>query len=75
MGLLWSGYTLIFWGYCQIKGYDISLRDIVQPTHYKGNWPPKLIVDPADRETAKVAPGQHPGDAPWSYPHGGGQEA
>lgn len=74
MGLLWSGYSLIFWGYTRIKGYDMSLADIFVPAHFKHSWPPPLIVDPADRETAQVAPGQHPGDAPWTYPHGNGPE-
>lgn len=74
-GMLWSGYTLLFWGWCRIKGYDIGLADIVIPKHYKGSWPPKLIDDGANPMGGPghngVAPGDHPGDAPWSYPHGG----
>lgn len=72
MGLLWGGYTLTFWGFCLVKGYAIGIADIVIPGHYKGKWPPKLVVDPGSQEHAQVAPGQHPGDAPYTYPHGGG---
>lgn len=72
MGMLWAGYTLLMWGYTRVKGYDISLPELVIPGRYKGPWPPKKVVDPADREKAGVAPGQHPGDAPYTYPHGNG---
>lgn len=40
MGLAWLGYSLIFWGYCEIKGYDISLVQIMIPGKYTGSWPP-----------------------------------
>lgn len=71
MGMLWGGYTLTLWGYCLLQGYAIGIADLVIPKHYKGKWPPEKVVDPADVKP-QVAPGEHPGDAPWSYPHGGG---
>jgi hypothetical protein len=40
MGLLWGSYTLMFWGYTLIKGYDISIEQIVIPGKYTGTWPP-----------------------------------
>jgi len=61
-GLLWSGYTLLFWGFCQIKGYDISIKEIVVPKAWDGKWPPKLIDDGGSDATAKVNPKDHPGD-------------
>lgn len=74
-GLLWSGYTLLFWGWCRIKGYDIGLGQIVIPKKWTGAWPPPLIDDSPDPMGGPshngVAPGDHPGDAPWSYPNGG----
>lgn len=74
-GLLWSGYTLLFWGFCQIKGYDLSLSEIVIPGRWDGKWPPPLIKDDANPMGGPghngVAPGDHPGDMPWTYPHGG----
>jgi hypothetical protein len=91
-GILWSGYTLLFWGFCKIKGYDIGLADIVMPKHYKGKWPPPLIDDgesasgpyggqlgggPGNpsRGGNGVAPGDHPGDMPWTYPPDKGTSA
>jgi hypothetical protein len=41
MGLGWLGYALMWRGYSMVKGYDLSLSEIVSPTHYyKGAWPP-----------------------------------
>lgn len=65
MGLLWGGYSLLLWGYCQVRGYDISLTDLVVPGRYTGKWPPPLIQDSA---TPQVDPNQHPGDMPNTYP-------
>ncbi|AGS73936.1 hypothetical protein [Streptomyces collinus] len=72
MGLLWGGYTLLFWGFCKIKGYDIGLGEIVIPGKWDGHWPPPLVKDDAPSPMGGpghngVAPGDHPGDAPWSY--------
>lgn len=78
-GMLWGGYTLLFWGWCQIKGYDITLGEIVIPKRFKGTWPPKLIDDSANPMGGPghngVAPGDHPGDMPWTYPQDKGSSA
>lgn len=75
MGMLWAGYTLTFWGYCLIRGYKIGVLDIVVPGHYGGDWPPPLVTDPGSKTPDPgAAPGTHPGDEPWSYPHGSGPE-
>lgn len=43
MALGWASYTLILWGYCLVKGYNISVVQLVNPTHvYAGKWPPNL---------------------------------
>lgn len=80
MGLLWSGYTLILWGYCQLQGYDVSITELVVPGRFKGKWPPPLIKSDADASDEALKkgrehpegnpdPGQrHPGDMPWTYP-------
>jgi hypothetical protein len=65
-GLLWSGYTLMFWGWCKVKGYDITLGEIVIPKHFTGTWPPPLVKDTADQQP-KVNPKDHPGDQPWTW--------
>jgi hypothetical protein len=74
-GMLWGGYTLLFWGWCKLQGYDISLTEIVVPKKWDGKWPPKLIDDSANPMGGPghngVAPGDHPGDMPWTYPHDG----
>lgn len=66
--MLWSGYTLLFWGFCQIKGYDISIKDIVVPGSWDGKWPPPLYDDSKSGPEPGVKPGDHPGDMPWTYP-------
>lgn len=72
-GLLWGGYTLLFWGFCQIKGYDISIKEIVVPKAWDGTWPPKLINDGSET-TAKVNPKDHPGDQGYNNdPNYGGE--
>jgi hypothetical protein len=46
MGLIWGGYTAGLYGYCLVRGYDISFRQLVSPTAwYSGAWPPPLIAD------------------------------
>jgi hypothetical protein len=40
MGLLWGGYTLMFWGYTTYQGYQITLPEIVIPGRWRGSWPP-----------------------------------
>lgn len=49
MGLAWIGYATGFWGYCLIRGYNLSFMDVASPVHYylgakasrPGTWPPK----------------------------------
>lgn len=46
-GVLWVGYAVGFTGYCWVKGYNLSFREIVFPTgFYTGQWPPGLVNDP-----------------------------
>lgn len=41
----WFGYGLASWGYCLVKGYDISLGTWLDPIHpYNGPWPPAAQV-------------------------------
>lgn len=66
MGLLWAGYTGGLWGYCLVKGYDISFRDLVSPTGwYSGPWPPPTITDPS-----VILPGGTPGPGIKPLPPG-----
>ena len=44
--LLWSGYSGGLWGWCLLRGYDVTLGQLVSPAHpYSGGWPPKPIPD------------------------------
>lgn len=42
----WLGYTVGLYGYCLVKGYNLSFGELVHPkNYYKGSWPPPLIPD------------------------------
>jgi hypothetical protein len=63
MGITWAGYTLTLWGYCLVKGYDITLSDLVNPVNVY-RWPatpppipPTQILPTSKRKAAKSAGG------------------
>ncbi len=35
VGLVWAGYALSMWGYCLVRGYDVSFRDVFR-TQWQG---------------------------------------
>lgn len=39
-GLAWASYTAMFWGWSMVKGYNLTLGQIVSPKPYSGAWPP-----------------------------------
>jgi len=39
MVLLWGSYTVVFWGWTLVKGYDLPLTTIVKPSAYAGACP------------------------------------
>lgn len=48
MLLMWAGYSVSLWGWCLLRGYDVTLGQLMSPTHPYGSgkgqpWPPKLI--------------------------------
>ena len=44
MVVIWGAYAVGSWGYCLLRGYDVSFRSWVSPLHpYAGPWPPALI--------------------------------
>lgn len=46
IALGWGGYATAFWGYSLIKGYNLSVGQIMSPTsYYKGTWPPAQVSD------------------------------
>lgn len=54
MGLAWGSYTLMFWGYVNLKGYQLGILDIIVPGRYKGSWPPPLVGAPAPDNSANT---------------------
>ena len=50
IGTLWIGYFLGLWGYCLVRGYNISPKELLSST-----WPPDQISD-LERAAPKTAP-------------------
>jgi hypothetical protein len=40
VGLIWVSYAVGMWGYCLIRGYDVTLLQLVKPAVWTGTWPP-----------------------------------
>jgi hypothetical protein len=54
MGIVWAGWALGLYGFCLIRGYDVTLGQLVNPVNiYSGGWPPPFINDPS-----VILPGQ-----------------
>jgi hypothetical protein len=46
MLLVWVGYSLGLEGWCLFRDYDVTLGQLMSPTHpYAGPWPPAKIPD------------------------------
>jgi hypothetical protein len=46
MGLGWLGYSLGLWGWSLLRGYNVTLGQLMSPVHpYSGAWPPPLLPD------------------------------
>lgn len=46
MGLGWLGYALGLWGWSLLRGYNVTLGQLMSPIHpYAGAWPPALLPD------------------------------
>lgn len=40
----WSDYLVGLWGYCLLRGYDVTIAELANPLHpYAGKWPPPQI--------------------------------
>ena len=37
-GLGWLGYSVSLWGYCLVRGYDVTLAELMNPVHVFA-WP------------------------------------
>jgi hypothetical protein len=50
MLLTWAGYSVGLWGWCLLRGYDVTLGQLMSPTHPYGSgkgqgWPPQAMPD------------------------------
>jgi hypothetical protein len=44
MGLGWLGYALGLWGWSLLRGYNVTLGQLMSPLHpYSGAWPPAAL--------------------------------
>jgi len=65
MLVAWMSYASAWWGYSLIKGYNLSLLEIIGPVnYYSGTWPPaeagNSVIIP-DGTTASLANGEGTG--------------
>lgn len=79
MLLSWAGYSLGLWGWCLIRGYDVTLGQLMSPTHPYGSgkgqtWPPPLmspnVIFPG-KNTGASAPAAAPGQGSGTASAGG----
>lgn len=69
-GILWSGYTLCWWGWSTLKGCRVGFSNLTVPGRYHGCDAP-LDADKIDPDTQfKPAPGAGP---TGTTPGAGGQ--
>lgn len=50
MLIVWAGYSVSLWGWCLLRGYDVTLGQLMSPMHPYGSgkgekWPPKRLPD------------------------------
>jgi hypothetical protein len=54
IGITWLGYAIFMRGYTMVKGYNLSLGDLLSPSdYYKGKWPPPTAPDTVIFPTGK----------------------
>lgn len=59
IGLMWGAYTLGLYGYCLIKGYDITLLQLLKPT-----WPPVSTIKAGGKIASPGSTVPDPGTPP-----------
>lgn len=58
----WVGYSLSFWGYSLVRGYNLSFTDIFSPSKfYSGTWPPTIAPNTTIFPNGSSAPSSSAG--------------
>lgn len=62
MLLTWAGYSVGLWGWCLIRGYNVTLGQLMSPAHPYGSakgqaWPPPLM------SPNQIFPGKNTGES------------
>lgn len=52
IGIVWIGYATGFWGYCLIRGYNVTPKQMLSPS-----WPPGSTKGTPAPSTSNKAPG------------------
>lgn len=65
---VWADYSVGLWGWCLLRGYDLTFGQLVSPLHpYQGPWPPPQIspgqIFPGGSQAAQP-PGTKPAPVP-----------
>ena len=44
IALIWGGYAVSLWGFCLVRGINVTFGQLVNPVHvYSGAWTPGSI--------------------------------
>lgn len=65
MVIVWGGYSVSLWGWCLLRGYNVTLGQLMSPTHPYGSgkgqaWPPPLMGSDVIFPGGHVGPHQMP---------------
>jgi len=69
IALLWASYTGGLWGYCLIRGYNVTLKQLLSP-----QWPPQAASG-GKLDVGGIARGAINGAHQLNPPSGGGKES
>lgn len=54
-GVMWAGYTVTTWGYCVLKGWNITLAEWADPLH-PWEWDATTAAEPPKIPATQVWP-------------------
>lgn len=74
--LVWAGYSVSLWGWCLLRGYNVTLGQLMTPIHPylsgKGqSWPPPLMAPDVIFPGGRTAAGGSAASTPPGKPKTG----